>query len=40
MCKLTVDSKDMSVGALFAKIVEASAKLSKYEYIINLISSI
>jgi hypothetical protein len=40
MCKLTVDSKDMTVGALFAKIVDASAKLSKYTVIIYLFSSI
>jgi hypothetical protein len=40
MCKLTVDSKDMTVGALFAKIVDASGKLSKYTVIIHLYSSI
>ena len=40
MCKLTVDSKDMTVGALFAKIVDASPKLSKYIVIIDLFSSI
>ena len=40
MCKLTVDSKDMTVGALFAKIVEASSKLSKYQFINNLFISI
>lgn len=40
MCKLSVDSKDMTVAAFFAKIVEASAKLSKYTVIIYLFSSI
>lgn len=29
MCKVTVDSKDMTVGALFAKIADASPKLSR-----------
>lgn len=36
MCKLTLDSKDMTVAALFAKIADASPKLSKYKFIIYL----
>jgi hypothetical protein len=35
MCKLTVDSKDMTVGALFAKIVDASPKLKKQNFDVN-----
>jgi very-long-chain enoyl-CoA reductase len=35
MCKLTVDSKDLTVGALFAKIVEASPKLKKQNFDLN-----